>query len=720
LVTANTISMKYLSIFVLLCFLGCSDEKPALEPAEIEWEKEYPGVWKSTVGHPAQIDLLKAAQIAPKKQGIEAMGQLPFPIRQTDIKADIRNGKTYLQFPLHKGEQIYGLGLNFKNVDQRGKIFRLHVDHYGGRDNGRTHAPVPFYVSSEGYGVLINAARYIDIYIGTGLRKDSKTPAQPRDRNTDKNWTASPYSEIVEVVVPGDGVELIVFAGKNIQEVVQRYNLYCGGGYLPPKWGLGFWQRTPTLYTDQDVQKEIDDFKINNFPLDVIGLEPGWHSSSYPCTFEWDHNRYTNPEKFIKDLSGQGIRVNLWLNPYVSPESSLYQKIEPYTGTHTVWNGIVPDFTMEKAANIMSAHFKRNLLDIGVSGFKIDEVDGYDNWLWPDNAFFPSGLDGETMRQIYGLLVQKWSADLFKEKNQRTYGLVRGSNAGASSFPYVIYNDYYRHEDFITALINSSFGGILWTPEVRKSNTTEEWLRRMQTVCFSPMAMINAWADGTKPWSFQEVYAQCQEVAFLRMRLLPYIYSTFAKYYFEGIPPFRAMVMEDGFTDKVSESTNTLSSDENPYATTNKQNVKDQYMMGEYILVAPLFSGQKDRFVILPQGNWYNFYTGEYAGNGEVIYIENDMAEIPLFVKDGGIIPMMPAIRQIAEWNDNTPLEVRAYGNKDGSFELYDDDGSSFDFIKGKYSIMNLRTVDGTGLEEEMISEGPWTYGEISWKFMSE
>ena len=179
----------------------------------------------------------------------------------------------------------------------------------------------------------------------------------------------------------------------------------------------------------------------------------------------------------------------------------------------------------------MGEHFKKELLDIGVSGFKIDEVDGYDQWVWPDNASFPSGLDGETMRQIYGTLVQKWSHELYKEKNERTYGLVRASNAGASSFPYVIYNDYYRHEDFITALINSSFCGVLWTPEVRKSGTPEEWLRRMQTVCFSPMAMINAWADGTKPWSFPEVYEQCQDVAFLRMQLLPYIYTTFANYF---------------------------------------------------------------------------------------------------------------------------------------------------------------------------------------------
>jgi alpha-D-xyloside xylohydrolase len=78
--------------------------------------------------------------------------------------------KTYLHFPLDQNERIFGLGLNFKTVEQRGRIMRLHMDHYGGQDNGVTMHPCPFYVSSNGYGVLINAARYIDVWVGTAVR----------------------------------------------------------------------------------------------------------------------------------------------------------------------------------------------------------------------------------------------------------------------------------------------------------------------------------------------------------------------------------------------------------------------------------------------------------------------------------------------------------------------------------------------------------------------
>ncbi len=196
--------------------------------------------------------------------------------------------------------------------------------------------------------------------------------------------------------------------------------------------------------------------------------------------------------------------MNLLLNPYLSPASSLYPAVKPLSGSHTVWNGLVPDFTLPAAEQIYKNLFTKTHLDIGVSGYKIDEVDGYDFWLWSDVATFPSGTAAEQMRQVYGLLLQRMTTAWVKEKNKRTYGLIRASNAGASSFPYVIYNDYYNHRDFITALCNSSFIGVLWTPEVRASKTAEEWLRRMQSVCFSPMAMLNAWADGTKPGAIRK------------------------------------------------------------------------------------------------------------------------------------------------------------------------------------------------------------------------
>jgi alpha-D-xyloside xylohydrolase len=141
----------------------------------------------------------------------------------------------------------------------------------------------------------------------------------------------------VEILVPAAGVEVYVFGGPTPLDAVRRYNLYNGGGCLPPRWGLGFSHRVPRLFTSDEALAEAKQFSDRGFPLDVIGLEPGWQSKSYPCTFAWDKKRFPNPSMFISDLRKMNVRVNLWTNPYVSPVSPLYKTLLPLSGSHTVW-----------------------------------------------------------------------------------------------------------------------------------------------------------------------------------------------------------------------------------------------------------------------------------------------------------------------------------------------------------------------------------------------
>jgi alpha-D-xyloside xylohydrolase len=697
---------------------------PAVTAQSFGWTEVAPGVWKGTIGKPEAYDLLTASGAKPLEQGLNQMNKAGFPLPQDEISARLTDHKTYLQFPLEKEEQLFGFGLNFQTVYQRGKILQLHVDHYGGKDNGRTHAPTPFYVSSKGYGVFINSARYLEVYAGSAVRRDSKNAPAPKDRNTDKSWTARPYSDAVEILVPADGVEVYVFAGPTPLEAVSRFNLFNGGGCLPPRWGLGFTQRVKSLYSAEEVKQEAKAFAEKGFPLDFIGLEPGWQSKSYPCTYEWDKTRYPAPAAFVKDMRTMGIRLNLWINPYVSPEAPFYKQVLPYTASHTVWGGAVPDFTMAPARQSFFDQLKKDQIALGVSGYKIDEVDGYDGYLWPDVATFPSGLSAEQERQTFAVLLQRYSADIYHQKNERTFGLVRGSNAGAVSFPYVIYNDYYNHEDFITALINSGFSGVLWTPEARASKSAEEWLRRFQTVVFSPMAMINAWASGTKPWSYPEVADQVKYYAMLRMQMMPYWYSAFARYHFSGIPPFRAMNLEEGFAAEIKKDNANSNLEENPYAEAASKEIKDQYMAGEYLLVAPLFTGQKTRKVILPKGNWYDFYTGEYVGNGQLITVTPGLDKIPVYVKDGGIIPMMQPRLHAPASGEQVALEIRHYGQKESQYQLYDDDGETFNYEQGVYSWRNVTVSKGKdgqwkGSLSAPEKNKPNTIGTVTWKFMS-
>ncbi len=682
-------------LITAVALLGCSRN-------EVDYQHVANGVWKVTVGNPDKFNLTSNLGIIPRFEEINEMPNVDtLPIDVNEIKFEIYDGKTYIRFPLDEGEKLFGLGLNFNSVERRGSIQRLHVDHYQGSDNGRNHTPVPFFVSSKGYGAFINAARYIDYWAGTGVTKNSKHPAKAMDRNTDRNWTAQPYSDNLEFLVPAQGVEVILFAADNMLDVVRKFNLYNGGGILPPKWGLGFWHRTPTLYSDKDILNEVNMFKEKHFPLTVIGLEPGWMTKAYPCTYEWDKGRFPDPQKLIRTLDSMHIKTNLWMNPGISPEGELYSKIEPYTGSHTEWCGILPDYTMSESQNIVKDFLNEKVVSLGASGFKMDENDGVDSWLYPDVAKFPSGTPAEQIRQTYGSLMQKMATDIYRENNTRTYGLVRAGNAGTVSFPFVIYNDYYDHKGFITALINSSFIGTLWTPEVRSSNTSEEWLRRIQTVTFAPIAMLNAWADGTKPWSFEDVSDKVRDYSLLRMQLIPYLYSAFADYVFAGIPPVRAMNLEAGYACDDEIESGSLDGTNNPYAMALRKEVKDQFMVGRDLLVAPFFTGERTRKVVLPKGKWYDFWTGELAGDGEVIEVNDKTGKgnIPVYVRNGGIIPMYPPITSIT--GEKLPVVIRHYGDKSSSYRLYDDDGTTYDYEKGKYTWIRVDvTVNNDGTKE--------------------
>lgn len=696
--------------------------------AQIVWKQVASGVWKGVIGTPETYSLLNVAGVSPNREGLTRLPEATLPTLADEIVGEIQDGKVSLRIPLQREEQLYGFGLNFQTVHQRGRILNLHVDHYGGKDNGRTHAPVPFYISNLGYGIFINSSRYLTVYAGSGARKDSPNAPVAKDRNTDKTWTSAPYSDAVSVLVPAQGVELYLFAGPTPMDVVRRYNLFCGGGPLPPRWGLGFVQRTKKLYTDKDVEREVAEFEAHGFPLDVIGLEPGWQSRAYPCTFEWDKSRFPSPADFVQKMAERKVHINLWTNPYISPESSLYKDMYPLSGSHTVWCGIVPDLADVRARQLFNEKLEKEHVGIGVSGYKIDEIDGYDRYLWPDVATFPSGVSAEQMRQTYGLWVQRVTTELYRRHNQRTYGLVRGSNGGGTSFPYVIYNDYYSHQDFITALINSGFCGVLWTPEVRGSKTSEEWLRRFQSVVFSPMAMINAWSSGTKPWSFPDVTETVREYALLRMRMMPYWYTEFARYHFDGIPPFRALNLEKEFSMEQAAVKGELRDEDletNPYMESVTKEIKDQYMAGEYLLVAPMFAGQTERSVVLPRGNWYDFYTGEYVGNGETIVVSPGIERIPVFVKDGGIIPLMDPVLHTPTIGEKIHLEVRHYGKAEGCYRLYDDDGETFDYEKGMYSWREIRVSrDKKGRLKGRISKAergkPDNIADVTWTFMTD
>jgi Alpha-glucosidases, family 31 of glycosyl hydrolases len=305
-------------------------------------------------------------------------------------------------------------------------------------------------------------------------------------------------------------------------------------------------------------------------------------------------------------------------------------------------------------------------------------------------------MDGEQMHSLLGVLYQRTMQSATAACGKRTYGQVRSSHALASAYPFVLYSDLYDHRDFIRGLLNSSFCGLLWTPEVRQCSSLKDLVRRLQTVVFSPQACINSWMIPNPPWkqydydknlrgefldNWEEVQEMCRNILRLRMSFIPYIYSCFANYHAKGLPPFRALVMD------YPEDTDTY-------------DIDDQYIVGDGLLVAPLTAESDSRKVYFPAGDWYCFWTGRKYAGGKSCDFEAELDKIPIFVKAGTILPIAEPVEYVSE-ETSFDITVNCYGGGDMEFVLYEDDGISFAYKDGIYNQVRLshRPIGGHKIE---------------------
>lgn len=646
--------------------------------------EQWPGIWRKRFGTPEHLTPVQNRTYPPASEALHQLPPLsssPVPLNQITGHASRRGYE--VEIPLAPGEMVYGLGLQFQSMLQRGqkKTLRVNADPVG--NAGDSHAPVPFYVSNHGYGIFIDSARYVTIYCGNKVRKDSPHPAPAGDAQTAARVAQLPESfaryhmnEVSRVLIEvpeAEGVDVYVFGGPTMREAVQRYNLFSGGGPLPPRWGLGFWYRAYGQAPQEEVLALAEELRTQQIPCDVLGLEPGWQSHSYSCSFTWS-DKFPDPDATVAKLNSENFHVNLWEHAFTYPTAPFYKALLPYAGDYEVWDGLVPDFLGKEARDIFGGYHEKALISHGISGFKLDECDNSDfthSWSFPELSRFPSGADGEQMHCFFGLRYQDTMQAVYHRLNRRTFGLVRSSHALAAPSPYVLYSDLYDHHEFIRGTVNSGFSGLLWCPEVRDANDGEDLVRRLQTTIFSPLAMVNAWYIRNPPWKqvnrelnnagrfadgWEQLQAVCRQLIDLRMQLIPYLYSAFVRYHREGLPPFRALVMD-------------YPEDPQTWA------VDDQYLMGESMLVAPVVAGQHEREVYLPNGTWFDFWTGEKLDGKRSVTVRPSLEHIPVFIKSGTLLPLGDVTPHTAD-PASFQLTVRAYGPGTLQCVLHEDDGS--------------------------------------------
>jgi len=553
-------------------------------------------MYKLTFGTPEEFT---PARFAPAPE-LQASGTTGF--NTGAIRFRVTDGGCVLELPLDNGEEVFGFGLQLKGFNHKGTKKRLRVNADPKMNTGDSHAPVPFYVTTKGYGIYVDTARYAEFYCGFSKIKD-RDPVQNNAiaSNAEELYQKNRLNETTLMVInipAAKGVDIYIFEGRNITDVVSQYNMFSGGGCDAPEWGLGVTYRCNLKFTGDMVKQTADYFREKDIPCSVIGFEPGWQSSSYSCSYVWDEQRFPGHKELIRYLLDRGFHINLWEHAFINAVSPLYKPMRELCGDYEVWKGLVPDFAMKEASDIFAQYHKENLVDLGITGFKLDECDNSDftgDWSFPNCAVFPSGLDGEQYHSLFGTLYMRTILKALGDTP--TLSSVRCAGALASSYPFVLYSDLYDLKDFIRGVVNAGFSGLLWHPEVREGHSRKDLIRRIQAVVFSVQCNINAWYCEKPPWLDWDCEDEVRELFRIRMSLIPRLKKAFAEYKKTGAPPVRALVMD------YTEDSETYQID-------------DEYIFCGDLIVAPLTADSDERKVYLPQGGWVDFWTGETVKSG--------------------------------------------------------------------------------------------------------
>ena len=678
--------------------------KPAVEAVA-------PGVWRVRFGQVEAFTPVAARVGAVRTRELQQLPGSTVPFALEEIRCRVTPSRTTVYVPcLDTDEMIYGFGLDPGAYQQRGLRKYLSVCATVMGKTGASHGPVPFYVSTKGYGVYVDTARVATVHVARLNPKNPKGNAPSSEQagelktSTEELYSARRTGGEKDIVfeLPGNsrGVDVYVFGGPTLREAVQRYNLFSGGGAMPPMWGLGLKYRTFTRADQKLVLQHAQSLREKNIPCDGIGLEPGWQSRAYSCSLVWSPVRFPKSGEMIKSLNDSGYKINLWEHGYIHPESPLFGPLKSRSGDYLVWRGLVVDFADPEASRIFADYHDREFVSKGILGFKNDECDNQPvtdvtPFNYPYCSEFPSGIDGDQMTQLYGYYQQKALFSVFKKHNLRTWGDVRATTAMAAPLPFNLYSDAYEFDEYLRQLVNASFAGLLWSPEVRRANSLDEFYNRTVLSAFAPQMCLDLWNMPHPLWSQYDaaknkagellpreeqdaIASRLREIINLRYEFLPYLYAAFYRYHAEGIPPVRSMLL-DFPADK------------------NLRNVDDQFMFGDSILVAPFVGETSERKVILPKGvAWYDFKTGQRHAGGTTVTAKGAPGDIPLYVKENSLIPLAKPVQYIDK-KTVFDLTVKIFGQNPAPLTLIEDDWETFDFEKGVLNRVTLSWTERDG-----------------------
>lgn len=527
------------------------------------------------------------------------------------------NEDTYMrqQLSLGVGELLYGTGEHFTPFVRNGQSIDIwNAD--GGTSTEQAYKNIPFYISNKGYGVLVNHPEKVSMELGTEM------------------VTRAEFS------VKGGYLDYMLFDGPSMKEVLMAYTDITGKPSLPAPWTFGLWLSTSftTSYDEKTVMSFIDGMLERGIPLRTFHFDCCWMKEFHWSDFLWDERVFPDPEGMLGRIKDKGLNICVWINSYIGQESCLFAEgmekgyfIKRPNGQVYQWDMWQPgmaivDFTNPEAWKWFQDKLEV-LLDMGVDCFKTDFGERI-----PTEAMYYDGSDPEKMHNYYTYLYNKCVYELLERKRGKGEAVLfaRSATVGGQKFPVHwggdCWSDYESMEESLRgglSLLMSGFG--FWAHDIggfEHTSTPDVYKRWVAFGLLSSHSRLHGSTSYRVPWVYdEEAVDVCRFFTRQKARLMPYLYETSVYTSRTGIPTMRSMVLE-------------YTSDK------NCSYLDKQYMLGDSLLVAPIFNEEGVGEYYLPQGTWTDFLTGEVQEGGRWYSARYDYLSLPMMVKEGSVIAL--------------------------------------------------------------------------------
>ncbi len=526
-------------------------------------------------------------------------------------------------FTLSPGEKIYGLGETFKGFNKRGQKVVLWTDDANGVQNESMYKPIPFFMSSRGYGMFMHTSTPITCDFGKY------------------------FDGVMSLMIGDEALDLFVFLGEP-KEILDEYTDLTGKAAMPPLWSFGLWMSRITYFSEEDGRRVAAQLRENKIPSDVIHFDTGWFETDWRSDYKFAPSRFNDPKDMISDLDEMGFKVSLWQLPYFVPKNDLFPEIIKKGLFVKNEKGNVPyedavlDFSNPNTIEWYQGKIK-GLLDLGVGAIKVDFGEAA-----PANGLYASGRTGFYEHNLYPLRYNKAVADITKEVTGNTIIWARSTWAGSQRYPLHWGGDAANTNTAMAATLRAGLsiglsGFTFWSHDIGGfvQRTPEDIYRRWLPFGLLTSHSRTHGAPPKEPWEYNESFNDAFRLADnMRYRLMPYIYAQ-AKHSSEnGLPMMRAL-----FVEYPDDAGSWL--------------IDDEYLFGQDMLVAPLFESVNSRDVYLPDGKWIDYQTGKVYNEG---WHHIDAGEIPVvaLVRDGAVIPHIK-LAQSTKDMDWSNIELKTY-----------------------------------------------------------